>query len=170
MRISKLIPRSWQRALATLVAVCAGLNGALVSQAAEIRKDTNPLTETLAILKVNDPRLLDRETTQFAAGLGIDPAPMRAGLARLLFRSRTLDGIDLSRPALMAWRKEQPALLAIIPLSNRRNFLESFGASVGDDSPLIRVNERDGTVVYTQNGNDGLIEYRLLVSDRAAYL
>ena len=25
-------------------------------------------------------------------------------------------------------------------------------------------------MVYTQNGNDGLHEYRLLVSDRAAYL
>ncbi len=130
----------------------------------------DPLAGALAVLKIHDPRLLDREATQFAAGLGIDPAPMRAGLARVLFRSRDLEGIDLSRPALMAWRKDNPPLLAIIPLSNRRAFLDSFGASFGEESPLIRVSERDGTVVYTQNGNEGLLEYRLLVSDRAAYL
>lgn len=128
------------------------------------------LAEALAVLRVNDPRMLDRETTQFAAGLGINPEPLRAALAHVLFRSRNLDGIDLSRPALMAWRAGSPPLLAVIPLSDRRLFLENFGAGFGEDAPLIRVGERDGTVVYTQNGNEGLIEYRLLVSDRAAYL
>jgi hypothetical protein len=128
------------------------------------------LSGALAVLRVNDPRVLDRETTQFAATLGIDPAPMRSAMGRLLFRARSLDGIDLARPALMAWRPGTAPLLAVIPLSDRRAFLESFGASFGDEAPLIRVGERDGTVVYSQNGNDGLIEYRLLVSDRSAYL
>ena len=140
--------------------------------AAESRPTKVPavLADALAVLRVNDPRMLDRETTQFAAGLGINPEPLRAALAHVLFRSRNLEGIDLSRPALMAWRAGSPPLVAVIPLSDRRIFLENFGAGFGEDAPLIRVGERDGTVVYTQNGNDGLIEYRLLVSDRAAYL
>lgn len=128
------------------------------------------LSGALAVLRVNDPRVLDRETTQFAATLGIDPAPMRAAMGRLLFRARSLDGIDLARPALMAWRPGTAPLVAVIPLSDRRAFLESFGAAIGDESPLIRVGEREGTVVYSQNSNDGLVEYRLLISDRAAYL
>jgi len=140
------------------------------ASAADIRPGKLPaaLSDALAVLKVNDPRLLDREVTQFASGLGINPEPLRAGMAALLFRSRNLSGIDLTRPALMAWRAQEPSLVAVIPLSDRRTFLENFGAS--GDAPLIRVGERDGTVVYTQNGNDGLLEYRLLVSDRAAYL
>lgn len=142
------------------------------SMAADVKPGKGPsaLADALAVLRVNDPRLLDRETTQFAAGLGINPAPLRSGMANLLFRSRSLDGIDLARPALMAWRAQEPSLVAVIPLSDRRKFLESFGAGFGGDAPLIRVGERDGTVVYTQNGNEGLLEYRLMVSDRAAYL
>jgi hypothetical protein len=140
--------------------------------AAEAKPGKGPaaLADALAVLRVNDPRVLDRETTQFAAGLGINPAPLRAAMANLLFRSRTLEGIDLTRPALMAWRPQEPSLVAIIPLSDRRSFLNNFGAGFGGDAPLIRVGERDGTVVYTQNGNEGLLEYRLMVSDRAAYL
>lgn len=140
--------------------------------AVEVKAGKGPaaLADALAVLRVNDPRVLDRETTQFAAGLGINPEPLRAAMASLLFRSRSLEGIDLARPALMAWRAKEPSLVAVIPLSDRRSFLESFGAGFGGDAPLIRVGERDGTVVYTQNGNEGLLEYRLLVSDRAAYL
>jgi hypothetical protein len=155
--------------LAMVAVAMVGMGGA---GAAEIRPGSGPavLAGALAVLRVNDPRLLDREATQFAAGLGIDPAPMRAGVAKLLFRSRSLDGIDLTRPALMAWRAKGPPLIAVIPLSDRRAFLNSFGAGLGTEAPLIRVGEREGTVVYTQNSNEGLLEYRLLVSDRAAYL
>lgn len=154
------------RLVVAMVCVCTPVVGV------EGRPGSGPaaLADALAVLKVNDPRQLDREVTQFAAGLGINPEPLRAAMASLLFRSRSLDGIDLARPALMAWRPKEPALVAIIPLSDRRSFLQSFGAGFGGDAPLIRVGERDGTVVYTQNGNEGLLEYRLLVSDRAAYL
>lgn len=158
--------RALLRVLLAAAFVCAGA----VAGEARAGKGPAALADALAVLRVNDPRLLDRETTQFAAGLGINPAPLRAAMANLLFRSRTLDGIDLSRPALMAWRPQEPSLVAVIPLSDRRSFLDNFGAGFGGDAPLIRVGERDGTVVYTQNGNDGLLEYRLLVSDRAAYL
>ncbi|HEX3135149.1 MAG TPA: hypothetical protein VHX44_16410 [Planctomycetota bacterium] len=163
------------RALGVMMAVAFVL-GAVASSGEASAADGRPgkgpaaLSDALAVLKVNDPRLLDRELTQFAAGLGINPEPLRAGMAGLLFRSRNLEGIDLSRPALMAWRAKEPSLVAVIPLTDRRRFLDSFGAGFGSDAPLIRVGERDGTVVYTQNGNNGLLEYRLLVSDRAAYL
>ena len=128
------------------------------------------LAEALAVLRINDPRVVERETTQFAATLGIDPVPIRAAVGRLLFRSAGLDGIDLTRPALMAWRPGPAPLVAIIPLKDRRLFLAQFGDSAGSDAPLIRVGEREGTVVYSQNGNDSAVEYRLLVSDRTAFL
>lgn len=157
-----------------MIAVTVSLTLASFStvSAVEFRPGKGPavLANALAVLRVNDPKLLDRETTQFATGLGINPEPLRAALAHVLYRSRNLDGIDLSRPAMMAWRPTSPSLLAVIPLTDRRTFLDNFGAGYGEDAPLIRVGERDGTVVYSQNGNDGLMEYRLLVSDRAAYL
>lgn len=139
-------------------------------QAAEPVVGDPVLADALAVLRINDPRVVERETTQFAATLGIDPTPIRAAVGRLLFRSGGLDGIDLTRPALMAWRPGPAPLVAIIPLKDRRAFLGQFGDSAGGDAPLIRVGERDGTVVYSQNSNEGLVEYRLLVSDRAAYL
>ena len=144
---------------------------ALAAQAGESSSAVDAaLADALAVLRINDARVVERETTQFAATLGIDPGPIRAAVGRLLFRSAGLDGIDLTRPALMAWRPGPAPLVAIIPLKDRRLFLDQFGDSAGSDAPLIRVGEREGTVVYSQNGNDGLVEYRLLVSDRAAYL
>ena len=95
---------------------------------------------------------------------------MRSELSRLLYRCRSTDGIDLTRPALLAWRSGAAPLVAIIPLANRRQFLDAFGVSLGEHAPLIRIGERDGTVLYSQNTNDGLVEYRLLVSDQAAFL
>ena len=128
------------------------------------------LADALAVVRINDPRWVEREIVKFAATLGIDPAPMRSELSRLLYRCLSTDGIDLTRPALLAWRTGPAPLIAIIPLANRRLFLDSFGVSLGDDAPLIRIGERDGTVLYSQNTNDGLVEYRLLVSDKAAFL
>jgi hypothetical protein len=155
------------------ILVCAALAaaGTAWSETAVAPVRADPLLgDTVAMLRINDPRWIDREVTKFAATLGIDPAPMRSDLSRLLFRSRSLDGIDLTRPAVLAWRSGPAPLIAIIPLSNRRAFLDSFGAASGDEAPLIRIGERDGTAVFSQNGNEGLIEYRLLVSDNAAFL
>jgi hypothetical protein len=128
------------------------------------------LGDALAVLHINDPQWLDREATRFATTLGVDPAPLRGLLAKLLFRSRSLEGIDLTRPALIAWRNGPAALVAIIPLANRRAFVENFGVPLGDEAPLICVGEREGTMVYSQNSGQGLVEYRLLVSDETAFL
>ena len=128
------------------------------------------LADALAVVRINDPRWVDREIIKFAATLGMDPAPLRSELSRVLYRCLTTDGIDLTRPALLAWRNGPAPLIAIIPLANRRQFLETFGVGIGDDAPLIRIGERDGTVLYSQNTNEGLVEYRLLVSDKAAFL
>jgi hypothetical protein len=128
------------------------------------------LADALAVIRINDPRWVDREIVKFAATLGVDPAPMRSELSKVLYHCLSTDGIDLTRPALLAWRTGAAPMVAIIPLANRRLFLDSFGVSLGDDAPLIRIGERDGTVLYSQNTNDGLVEYRLLVSDNAAFL
>ena len=170
--MGKMIKKMTMMIMVIMMTVSLTLASFSFVSAVDLRPGKGPavMANALAVLRVNDPRLLDRETTQFATGLGLNPEPLRAALAHLLYRSRNLDGIDLSRPAMMAWRPTSPSLLAVIPLTDRRTFLENFGAGYGEEAPLIRVGERDGTVVYTQNGNDGLVEYRLLVSDRAAYL
>ena len=127
------------------------------------------LGEAVAVLRVHDPRWLDKEASRFAAALGQDPSPLRAIIARGLFCSRSLDGIDLTRPALLAWRPGVAPLVAVVPILNRRIFIEQFGAST--DAPLIRIGEREGTVVYSQNSAAGLAEYRLMVGDNnVAYL
>jgi hypothetical protein len=156
--------------VALVLAACLIMGHAAAENAHPGAKSDDMLADALAVVRINDPRWLDREITKFAATLGIDPAPMRGQMARLLFRCQGVEGIDLTRPALVAWRPGKAPLVAVIPLSNRRQFLDSFGVSLGDDAPLIRIGEREGTVLYSQNTNDGLVEYRLLVSDQAAYL
>lgn len=121
------------------------------------------LGEAVAVLRINAPHWLDKEAGRFAAALGQDPGPLRAFMARSLFRSHSLQGLDLRRPALLAWRPGLAPLVAILPITSRRAFLDQFG--VADDAPFIRVGEREGTVVFTQNNNDGLCEYRLKVCD-----
>lgn len=123
-----------------------------------------------AVLRINDLQWLEREVTSFAATSGGDPAPLRGVLAQLLFRSRSLAGIDPGRPALLAWRPGPAPLVAVIPLTDRRAFVADFGATTGVASPLVRVGEAQGTVVYKQSTAAGLVEYRLLVQDDTAYL
>lgn len=129
-----------------------------------------PLEQADVVLRIRDGRWVDREATRFAAAYGSDLAAVRSELARVLFRSRSFAGIDLSRPSVLAWRSGKSPMIAVIPISSRTAFLDAFGAVEGEDSPLVRVGERDGTVIYTQNQADGLWEYRLLVANNTAYL
>ncbi|GDY14007.1 hypothetical protein LBMAG53_28850 [Planctomycetota bacterium] len=130
----------------------------------------NPLEQATAELRINDPRWLDRILTRFAGAYGIDDRPLRRHVARRLLHCRDLDGIDLSRPILVAWRPNRVPLLAIIPVGKRAAFVDGFGATVDGEPPMVRVGDRDGSVVYTQTDAGGLREYRLLVSDNTAYL
>lgn len=145
------------------IAACLVLCAAWVAAADGLTPGERILGEAVAVLRISQPHWLDKEAARFAAALGQDPAPLRSAMARGLFRCRSLDGLDLSRPALIAWRPGPAPLVAILPITNRRAFLEQFGA--GDDAPFIRVGEREGTVVYSQNGADGLYEYRLMVGE-----
>ena len=129
----------------------------------------NPLEQSIAELRINDPRWLDRILTRFAGAFGIDDRPLRRHVARRLFHCRDLDGVDLSRPILVAWRPNRVPFLAIIPVGKRVAFVDGFGATVEGESPMVRVGDRDGSVVYTQTDAGGLREYRLLVSDNTAY-
>ncbi len=122
------------------------------------------------LLQIADARWLDREVARFGSAQGRDPKPLRQWLARVLYRSNDLDGIDLSRPAVLAWRAGPSPLLAIIPVKHRQKFLDLFGAAADDEAPLVRTGDRDGMVVLTQNTAQGLRDYRLLVVDDTAYL
>lgn len=126
--------------------------------------------DCLAVLRVNDLLWLERQAAGYAAAAGVDPAGTRGQVAQWLFCTRGLDGIDFNRPALVAWRTGKAPLLAIIPLSDRPAFMSGFGQSARFGPPLIRIGERDGTTVYSQNTARGLIEYRLLVQNDTAYL
>ena len=130
----------------------------------------NPLDQAEVILRVRDGRWVDREATRFAAAYGGDLAAVRGELARVLYRASSFDGIDLGRPALLAWRPGKAPLLAAIPVTDRGKFLVSFGMVERDEPPLVRTGERDGTVIYRQNQPGGEWEYRLLVAGNIAFL
>lgn len=144
---------------------------ALCAMAALVAGESaSPLDQAEIILRVRDGRWVDREATRFAAAYGSDLAGVRGELARVLYRATSFDGIDLSRQSLIAWRPGRMPLIAAIPISNRTAFLKSFGAVDGNEPPLVRTGERDGTVIYRQNQPGGEWEYRLLVAGNVAFL
>lgn len=155
------------RILLAVCVICCSVCGPTALTAGD---SPNPLDQADVILRVRDGRWVDREATRFAAAYGGDLASLRGELARILFRSRSFDGIDLSRPSLVAWRPGRMPLLAVIPITNRVTFLKSFGAVDNDEPPLVRTGEREGTVIYRQNQPGGEWEYRLLVAGNVAYL
>jgi hypothetical protein len=125
-----------------------------------------------AEIRIADAPWLDRELTRFAAALGRDSKPLRRQLAQTLYHTKSLDAIDTTRPALFIWRRGASPLQAIIPITpnGRRQFIEEFGFMGAGQPPLVRVGDRDGTVIYSQNHPDGLREFRLLITDSVAYL
>ncbi len=129
-----------------------------------------PIADARAWLRINDGRWLDQLVTRFSAAAGSDTKPLQAALARQLFLCRSLDGIDLTRPAWLAWRGGNAPLVAVIPVTNRSEFVASFGVAPDGDPPLVRVSDRDGTAVFTQSRASGMWEYRLLISNGVAYL
>lgn len=148
---------------AALVLWCACLSTSWSAVSEEPTPAERILNEAVAVMRINAPQWLDKEAARFAASLGMDPGPLRGLMASGLFCSRSLAGLDLSRPALLAWRPGPAPLVAILPIRNRRAFFDQFG--VDADAPFIRVGEREGTVVFTQNSRDGLCEYRLMVGE-----
>ncbi len=125
-----------------------------------------------AVVRIADTPWIERELARFCAALGRDPRPLRRALAEALYHTRGLDAIDTARPAVFIWRKGPAPLQAIIPIraDRRRQFIEEFGVMGVGEPPLVRVGDRDGTVVFSQNHADGLREYRLLVMDSVAFL
>ncbi len=125
-----------------------------------------------AVVRIADCMWLDRELTRFAAALGRDPKFLRRQLAEALYHTRSFEAIDTSRPAVFIWASGASPLQAIIPIHAelRRQFVDEFGVMGSGEPPLVRVGDRDGTVIYTQNRPEGLREYRLLVIDSVAYL
>ncbi len=140
---------------------------------------TAPQTTTVAaadaydaVVRIADAPWVERELSRFAAALGRDPQPLRRALAGALYHTNSLEAVDTARPAVFIWRKGLAPLQAIIPIKtdHRRQFIEEFGVMGSGEPPLVRVGDRDGTVVFSQNHPDGLREYRLLIIDSVAYL
>jgi hypothetical protein len=125
-----------------------------------------------AVVRIADCMWLDRELTRFAAALGRDPKFLRNQLAEALYHTRSFEAIDTARSAIFIWSSGASPLQAIIPIHAelRRQFVDEFGVMGSGEPPLVRVGDRDGTVIYTQNRPEGLREYRLLVIDSVAYL
>lgn len=126
--------------------------------------------ETEIVVRIDNPEWLVTKTDAMIGSVGGRIAFLRTLIAEGLFHSGRLAGIDLGRPALLAYRGGDAPLMAIIPVRDRRAFLKSFGKARLLDNQMVRVNELNGTIVYSQNTMQGLWEYRLLVRDRYACL
>jgi hypothetical protein len=134
------------------------------------RPDTPVLKEVTALLSITDGSWIDRQVINLAAANGDDPVIWRERIGRSLYLSNGYDGIDLTRPALIGWRPGPAGLVAVLPIKDRKKFLDGFGVAPGGDAPLVRVGDREGTLVLTQNRGGVRDEYRMLVTDDTAYL
>ena len=123
-----------------------------------------------AFIQLNQPRWVVESVATMATALGLTDGHTQAYVAEFLFGSVDLSGIDLSRPAVLAWRTGDAPLVGMIPVADRSAFLRTFGLVQHIDRLLMRVGERDGTVVYSQNTDAGLFEYRMMFRDGYAYL
>jgi len=143
---------------------------ACIGLAAETRPEAPILKDARAILRITDGQSLERELSQLVSACGNDPASQRMQMAEALYLSSSLDAVDLQRPALIAWRDGPSPLVAIIPVSDRPAFMDGFGVLPFGQAPLVRIGDREGTVVFTQNLADRRDEYRLLITNNTAYL
>ncbi len=123
-----------------------------------------------AMMWINDPAWLFGQLDALVGVAGHPAQRLRGLLRESLLLSASLDGIDLERPAFLAWRRGPAPLVAVIPVKDRRAFLRDFGRVLLIDRQMIRINELSGTIVYSQNTMDGLWEYRLLLRNDYAYL
>ncbi len=126
--------------------------------------------EAEIVVRIDDPEWLVAKTDALIGSVGGRIAFLRTLIAEGLFHSGQLAGVDLGRPALLAYRGGDAPLMAIIPVRDRRAFLKSFGKARLLDNQMVRINELNGTIVYSQNTMQGLWEYRLLVRERYACL
>ncbi|HYE05452.1 MAG TPA: hypothetical protein VEL07_07960 [Planctomycetota bacterium] len=153
--------------LALLVAV-AGSASAAQAQAAN---GAQILASATATLRINDPFWLDRELSSYANTAGAKDGQLRNAVAQFLYGTRGLSGIDLQRPAILAWREGASPLVAIIPIAagQRPQFMKDFGA-VGLGPPMVQMGQRDGTTIFSQVGEKVNNEYRVLVQNDTAYV
>jgi len=138
--------------------------------AGETRPEAPILKDARAILRISDGQSLERELSQVVSACGNDPVSQRTQMAEALYLSSSLDAVDLQRPALIAWRDGPSPLVAIIPVSDRPAFMDGFGVLPFGEAPLVRIGDREGTIVFTQNLADRHDEYRLLITNNTAYL
>ncbi len=154
----------------TLLALLA--SGGLAS-AAQAPAATGPqiLATATATLRINDPFWLDRELISYANTAGAKDGLLRNVIAQFLYGARGLAGIDLRRPAILAWRDGASPLVAIIPIAagQRQQFMRDFGA-VGLGPPMVQMGQRDGTTIFSQVGAKVNNEYRVLVQNDTAYI
>ncbi|MCS6969425.1 MAG: hypothetical protein RMM29_08320 [Planctomycetota bacterium] len=144
--------------------------GCVLATAAAGEALPGPLAEAEALIIVRDGRWLERMAMRMAAASGADPIAVRGELALRLFRCRGLEGLDLGRPALIAWRRGAAPFLAILPVRERATLLRQFGAVGSDEPPLVRTGEREGTVIFRQNQGGSEWEYRLFVARGTAFV
>lgn len=141
--------------------------------AAQVQVANGPqiLASAHAVLRINDPFWLERELSGFANTAGAKDNQLRSVVAQFLYGARSLIGIDLNRPAIIAWREGPSPMVAIIPIAAglRQQFMKDFGA-VGLGPPMVQMGQRDGTTIFSQVGDKGVSEYRVLVMNETAYL
>ena len=128
------------------------------------------LKDAQAVMYMNRPFQLMEHLETAATEASLSITPLKSAIAQRVYRARQLAGIDLSRPGMLLWRKGRAPLVGIIPIGDRDAFLKDFGRVRFGSALMIRVGENQGTTVYKQNTEQGMVEYRLLIRDQTAYL
>ena len=160
-----------------LLVMCLGLAlGCGSLQAADGQQQLWPdlpevlLKDAQAVMYMNRPYQLMEHLEAAATEASLSITPLKTTIAQRVYRARQLSGIDLSRPGMLLWRKGRAPLIGIIPIADRDAFLKDFGRVRFGSALMIRVGENQGTTVYKQNTDQGMVEYRLLIRDQTAYL
>ena len=155
-----------------LICICA-LVGVTASESNDSKWPDLPavlLKDAQAAMLINRGHHLLDQFEDSATEASVSISPFLRLIAQHIYRAQDLSGIDRARPALLLWRKGRAPLIGIIPIKDRDAFMQGFGRVLVGNSMMIRVGENQGTTVYKQNTDQGMIEYRLLIRDSTAYL
>jgi len=160
--------------LLRICCLCALVGSLSAAEALPSAADLAPelRDELRVVVRVNDPAWLAQHTGALAQAIGPFGALVMQAVNEFFYFHSSGAGIDLTRPAVVAWREGDAPLVMMIPVGDRRAFLADFAkVSLIDDRMMLRVDEQQGAFVYSHASlTGGMARYRLLLRNGYACL